>query len=124
MRPLSLGRGLERTIVAADGPVEIRRDASGVPHVRAPTTAGAVVGLGWCHGYDRQLQMVLGRVIGQGRAAAVLEASDELVALDTLFRRLDLRRGAAAEVARMAPRSRALLEAYCDGVNRAFRHRT
>ena len=121
---MPLWRGLERTLAAADGPIEIRRDASGVPHVRAASTAGAIVGLGWCHGYDRQLQMVLGRVIGQGRAAATLEASDELVTLDTLFRRLDLRRGAAAEVARMTPHSRALLDAYCDGVNRAFRHRT
>jgi penicillin amidase len=92
--------------------------------VRAATTAGAMLGLGWCHGYDRQLQMALGRVIGQGRAAAVLEAGDELVKLDTLFRRLDLRRGAAAEVGRLTRRSRALLEAYCEGVNRAFRART
>jgi penicillin amidase len=117
-------RGIERTLAGADGPIEIRRDAGGVPHVHACTTADALLGLGYCHGYDRQLQMVLGRVVGQGRAAATLEASDELVAVDTLFRRLDLTRGAGEQVASLPPRSRALLEAYCDGANRAFACRT
>lgn len=117
-------RGLERTLAGADGPIEIRRDAAGVPHVHAASTADALLGLGYCHGYDRQLQMVLARVIGQGRAAATLGAADELVTLDTLFRRLDLTRGAADEVARLPQRSRALLEAYCVGINRAVRRRT
>ncbi|MEA2138727.1 MAG: penicillin amidase [Solirubrobacteraceae bacterium] len=114
-------RGLRRSIEGADGAIQIRRDAAGVPHVHAATTADALHGLGFCHGFDRQLQMVVGRLVGRGRAAAALAGSDELVALDTLFRRLDLGRGAHEQVARLAPRGRDLLRAYCDGVNRAFR---
>lgn len=83
----------------ADGPIEIRRDEAGVPHVRAASSADALHGLGYCHGTDRPLQIVVARLLGQGRAAEVLDASDELVAFDTLFRRLDLTRGADEQIA-------------------------
>ncbi|MDX6678255.1 MAG: penicillin amidase [Solirubrobacteraceae bacterium] len=121
---MRLRRGLDGTIAGADGAIAIRRDDGGVPHVRAASTADALRGLGYCHGHDRQLQMVLGRVIGQGRAAATLDGTDELSALDTLFRRLYLARGAEQQLALLPARSRALLDAYCDGVNRAFARRT
>ncbi|HEV7805676.1 MAG TPA: penicillin acylase family protein [Solirubrobacteraceae bacterium] len=122
MRPLR--QRLERTFAGADGKIEISRDGEGVAHVRAASTADALHGLGWCHGFDRQMQMVLGRLVGRGRAAAALDGSDELFALDSLFRRLDLGRGAHEQVARLAPRDRELLRAYCDGVNRALRRHT
>lgn len=108
------------TIAGDDGPIAIRRDAAGVPHVRAASRADALRGLGHCHGRDRPLQMVLARLIGQGRAAEALDGSEELVALDTLFRRLDLGRGADAQVARLSAGERGQLEAYCCGVNAAF----
>ena len=113
-------RRLERTLDGDSGPIKIRRDAAGVPHIHGATTNDALRGLGFCHGFDRGLQMALGRIIGSGRAAATLEASDALVALDTLFARLDLARGAKIQIERMAPHNRERLEAYCDGVNRAF----
>jgi penicillin amidase len=94
-----------------------------VPHILGATTTEALRGLGFCHGFDRGLQMALGRIIGMGRAAATLEASDALVALDTLFLRLDLARGASIQIERLAPRNRERLQAYCDGVNQAFAER-
>ena len=117
-------RGLERTLDGDSGPIEIRRDGAGVPHIHGATTTDALRGLGFCHGFDRGLQMALGRIIGSGRAAATLEASDPLVALDTLFLRLDLARGASIQIERLAPRNRERLQAYCDGVNQAFAERT
>jgi len=108
------------TIAGADGPIEIRRDDAGVPHVRGASAADALRGLGYCHGVDRPVQIVLARLIGQGRAAEALGASEELVAFDKLFRRLDLGREAEAQVALLRPRCREQLEAYCSGVSDAF----
>ena len=108
------------TIAGADAPIGIRRDEHGVPHVRAASAADALRGLGYCHGQDRPIQIVLGRVIGEGRAAHVLRDSEELVALDTLFRRLGLARDADDQVALLAPGPRALLDAYCAGVSAAL----
>jgi len=108
------------TIEGAGRPIEIARDDAGVPHVRGASSADVLRGLGHCHGVDRPLQIVLARLIVQGRAAEVLGASDELVALDTLFARLDLGREAAAQVALLSPGCREQLEAYCSGLSEAL----
>ena len=117
------GRARAWTISGADAPIGIRRDEHGVPHVRAASASDALRGLGYCHGHDRPIQIVLGRLIGEGRAAQALEDSEELVAIDTLFRRLDLGRDADEQVALLAPACRALLEAYCAGVSEALARR-
>lgn len=106
--------------LAGDGPIAIRRDEAGVPHVHATTEADGLRGLGHCHGVDRAMQLVVTRIIGQGRAAELLEGSDEMVAIDEFFRRVDLAGGAQEQVAALSDRHRALLDAYADGVNRAL----
>ncbi len=103
--------------------IEIVRDHHGVTHVRARTPADLFRGLGYCHGADRGLQVLLTRVLVQGRASAVLEASDELLGMDRFFRRLNFYRAAAAEVSKLAAGDRSLLEAYCSGVNAALQRR-
>jgi penicillin amidase len=103
-----------------DGPIDIRRDGAGVPHVRATTEADVLRGLGHCHGVDRALQLIVTRIVGQGRAAEILDGGDEMVAMDTFFRRIDLVGGTQAQIDALSPRHRALLEAYADGVNRAI----
>ncbi|MGI8729528.1 MAG: penicillin acylase family protein [Solirubrobacteraceae bacterium] len=107
----------------ADGQIAIRRDDAGVPHVNAESYADALRGLGYCHGRDRGLQLVLTRLIGAGRGAEVLGAKDELVELDTLFRRLDLGRGACEQIDLLAPEHRRQVESYCAGVSAALARR-
>ena len=106
--------------LSGDGPIDIRRDAGGVPHVRAATEADVLRGLGHCHGVDRGLQLVLTRIIGQGRAAEILEGGEDMVAMDMFFRRIGMASGAEAHVELVSERHRALLEAYVDGINRAL----
>ena len=103
-----------------DGPIDIRRDDAGVPHVRATTVRDMLRGLGHCHGVDRALQLVVTRIIGQGRAAELLDGGDEMVALDRFFRRVDLSGGTQAQIDALSARHQALLQAYADGVNRAL----
>ena len=103
--------------------VPIKRDAHGVPHVYAQTEPDLYRGIGNCHGTDRGLQMLLTRIIGQGRASEILDASDDMLRLDRFFRRLNLCAGADEEVSKIDTRVRELAHAYCAGVNEAFAER-
>ena len=106
--------------LAGEHQVQIKRDEHGVPHVYAQTEADLYRGLGNCHGVDRGLQMLLTRIIGQGRASEILEASDDMLRLDCFFRRLNLAAGAEEEAAKTSSRVCELALAYCAGVNEAF----
>src|SRR3954464_380033 len=61
--------------IALQGPaskIEVLRDAHGVPHIYAASTADAHFALGFVHAQDRLWQMEIGRRIGAGRLAEVL----------------------------------------------------
>src|SRR5262249_16409319 len=55
-----------------DAPVEILRDAEGVPHIYARTESDALFGLGYAHAQDRLWQMEFQRRIGNGRLSEIL----------------------------------------------------
>jgi len=99
----------------ARAPLQILRDAHGIPTVRAASLRDAMFGLGVAHAQDRLWQMETHRRIGAGRLA---EAFGE-AALDTdrFLRILGVRRVAAAQWANASPASREALQAYADGVN-------
>ncbi len=98
--------------------VSLRRDAHGVPHIDAESEAGAYFGLGWCHANDRLVQMMLVRLVARGEASEKLKGTDELIAIDTFMRRINLRDDAEAQVAALDPEARRLVDAYAAGVNR------
>jgi penicillin amidase len=100
----------------------VNRDGHGVPHVQADSEANLYRGLGWVHGHDRALQMLLTRMAGRGRLAEHLPGSTVLAA-DKAFRRLGFHVGAEEQVAALPADAYALVAAYCDGVNHAMRGR-
>ena len=113
-------RALPRTegtlvLPGARAPLQIQRDAAGIPTIRAGSVHDAMFGLGVVHAQDRLWQMETHRRIGAGRLA---EAFGE-GALDTdrFLRVLGVRRVAAAQWASASPASREALEAYAAGVN-------
>lgn len=108
-------RTLER-----DSRIDLDRDENGVLHVRATSEADLYHGLGYCHGVDRGLQMLLTRTLAQGRASELLQATEESLTFDRFFRRVNVAGGAEGEAARLSHEDHDLLEAYCDGVNRAL----
>ena len=114
----------KRRLLRGNRAIEIERDAHGTPHVRAADEADLYRGLGYCHGTDRGLQMLLVRILGRGRASEVLEASPEMLRTDAFFRRMNFSGDAAEETARIGPDDRRRVDAYCDGVNRALAERT
>jgi penicillin amidase len=108
---------------AGGRPVDIERDRHGVPHIRASSEADLYLGLGYCHGRDRGMQMALVRVLGQGRASELLRSSGDMLEIDGFFRRVNLVGDVAAEANELSTPDRALAEAYCRGVDQALRRR-
>ncbi|MDB5771755.1 MAG: penicillin acylase family protein [Burkholderia sp.] len=96
-------------------PVDIVRDAEGIPHIYATSSDDAYFALGFVHAQDRLWQLDLNRRIPAGRMAEILGPA----ALDTdrFLRTLGVRRNAEQIVANLSPETRAALESYAKGIN-------
>jgi penicillin amidase len=97
------------------GPVDIVRDAEGIPHIYAGSADDAYFALGFVHAQDRLWQLEMNRRIAAGRMAEILgpNAADT----DRFLRTLGVRRNAERIVAHLAPQTRAALDAYARGIN-------
>ena len=105
----------ELAVPGLAAPVDVLRDANGVPHIFARSEADAHFALGFVHAQDRLWQMEMNRRIAAGRLAEVVGPA----ALDTdrFLRTLGIRRVAEANVRALDADSRRLLAAYAAGVN-------
>ncbi len=101
------------------GPVRVRRDRWGVPHVEAENADDLWFAEGFCHGQDRLWQLDFYRRVVSGRVSEF--AGPEALPVDRLMRTLGMRRTAEREAAALDPELRALLERFCEGVNAAAR---
>lgn len=102
-------------VAGISGPVEIVRDADGVPHIFATTDADAFYALGYVHAQDRLWQMEMNRRIGAGRLSEIL--GEATLSIDKFQRTMGYYRAAQADLEVIEPRSRQALEAYAAGVN-------
>ncbi|HEX7558825.1 MAG TPA: penicillin acylase family protein, partial [Usitatibacter sp.] len=96
-------------------PVEILRDAEGVPHIFAKSESDGWFAMGYVHAQDRLWQMEFQRRIAQGRLSEFL--GERSYDVDRLMRTLGIARLAERIVARTEPATLANLEAYAAGVN-------
>ncbi len=96
-------------------PVEVLRDAYGIPHIFAQDADDAMFALGYVHAQDRLWQMEINRRIGAGRLSEVVGPAG--LETDRFLRTLGVRRAAAATLARVSPETKATLERYAAGVN-------
>ena len=103
------------TLAGLVAPVDVVRDADGVPHLFAQRDRDAWYALGFVHAQDRLWQMDLQRRLAQGRIAEVL--GERAFDVDRLYRTLGLARMADRIVARLDAETLANLEAYSAGVN-------
>jgi penicillin amidase len=110
----------KKIFILEDSRIRSRRDEHGVPHVEANGEAGLYYGMGYCHAMDRGMQMLLMRILGEGRGSEFLEASDEMLAIDTFFRRMNWTGGTASEIGKLTPEAQKFCAAYCDGANAYF----
>ena len=115
MRP-RIGRA-SRRFEAAGRVFELRRDAHGVMHVAAADDLALAAGYGFAHAHDRALQMLLVKVVGQGRLCELLDDSPASLAIDLFMRKNLFAASSADEAAGLSGRAAALARAYAAGVN-------
>jgi penicillin G amidase len=118
----------ERTAAAQTAPtvipglidqVIIRRDERGIPYIQAKNDHDLYLAQGYVTASDRLWQMDLLRRSERGELAEILSAGPNNIVLDQdkQHRTLGFTHVAEAEFAEASPQSRALLQAYADGVN-------
>jgi penicillin amidase len=110
--PVTAGR-LE--IAGLGAPVEVLRDARGVPHIVAASAADLYFAQGYVTAQDRLWQMDLMRRDAAGELSEIF--GEAAVDRDRAQRRLGLRRAAARALGTLEPEVRAALESYAAGVN-------
>jgi penicillin amidase len=100
--------------------VRISRDDNGVVHVEAAAEPDLYWGQGYAHATDRGLQMLVMRILGQGRVSELLDSSDDAVEIDRFFRRMNWTGETRPQLDLLAEDARTGLQHYCDGVNCAL----
>ena len=109
--------------VSRHGRIELIRDTWGVPHVFAETDEGAMYGLGYACAEDRAFQMHYSLRIIQGRLAEVVgdrpsaRRDESALFSDRKMRTFGFYRAAKAASDGLDADAKAMLRAYCDGVN-------
>src|SRR5688572_5440938 len=115
---------LQAALPAVQGTVRVRglgaraevwRDPEGIPHIRAASARDAFFAQGFVHAQDRLWQMEYDRRRAYGRWAEY--AGPTALLQDIEMRRFRLEASARADYEAVNAETRAMLEAYCSGVN-------
>lgn len=105
----------ELAVAGLEEPVQIERDALGVPTIRAAHRRDVAFATGFLHAQDRFFQMDLSRRQAAGELAALFGRA--AVGRDSLNRRHRLRQVATEALASLPDDQRLVVDAYTDGVN-------
>jgi len=100
--------------------IKIWRDEMGIPHIDAENLSDMYWGNGYVHATDRGIQMLLMRILGQGRVSEILDSSDNSLLIDMFFRRMNWAGNVKDQVDELDQEKKQYLESYCEGVNAAF----
>jgi penicillin amidase len=103
------------SIEGLEAPVQVNRDANGVPHIYAESARDLYFAQGYVHAQDRFWQMEFWRRIGAGRLSALL--GESAVSVDVFMRTMGFTEIAKAEYRSLPAPVRRHLEAYAQGVN-------
>ena len=103
------------TVPGLDRPVTVVRDVAGIAHIRAATVHDLFMAQGFVHAQERMWQMEVWRHISAGRLSELFGESQ--LDADRLIRTLGWRQAAERDIAAVTPETRAILDAYAEGVN-------
>jgi len=115
-RPLPDHTGSQR-LEGLDGNVEIIRDDLGVPQIYAGTDADLMRAQGYVHAQDRFFEMDYRRHVTAGRLSELVGDNEAALSADLVIRTFGWRQVAEQEWDLLTDESRALYEAYAEGVN-------
>jgi len=104
--------------------LKIWRDKNGIPHIEALTEADMYWGQGYVHATDRGMQMVLMRILGQGRVSELLDSSEDSLKIDSFFRRMNWAGKTKEQVEKLTSQEKTYLDSYTEGINAAFSQKT
>jgi len=105
----------ELQLATLSTPVNIERDAQGIPTIRSDSRASTAYGLGFLHGQERFFQMDLLR---KNSAGELSELFAELAKdFDSNIRKHQFRKRALNAYQHMSLKHKAILDAYTQGVN-------
>ncbi len=105
----------EIQITGLDGPVNIYRDAFGIPQIYATTHHDLFFTQGYVHAQDRFWQMDFWRHLGAGRLSELV--GEPMLETDKFLRTLGWERVSKQEFEMLGAEEHAILEAYSAGVN-------
>lgn len=117
---MSKGQKLKNDPISLDGiqgKVVVKRNSHGIPELKAEHFIDLCYGIGWVHACDRQLQILLMRILLKGQASEHLKNDPELIEIDKYMRWMNFLPDGDSEVARLTPDAKAQLEAYAAGFN-------
>ena len=98
----------------------IHRLDNGVLQIQANNDADLYFGQGYAQARDRGMQMILTRILGQGRGTELLRDDDQLLGIDCFFRRMNWQDHVAEQLEQLSPATRDNLQAWCAGINHSF----
>ncbi len=104
--------------------IHIFRDKNGTPHIKAETHDDMYWGQGFVHARDRGVQMLMMRILGQGRLCELLNDSEESLGIDKFFRQMNWHNNLEREFDKLEAKYQGYLRSYTEGVNAAFAEKT
>ncbi len=112
----------EIELAGLSGPVEIIRDASGIPHIEAGSTEDALFALGFVHAQDRLWQMEMNRRTGAGKLSEIL--GEKALDTDKFLRTIGFYESAQRSYKGFDNQTKTYLDAYSRGVNAFLNQRS
>src|SRR5919197_2122462 len=103
------------TLTGLHEPAEVIREGYGILQITAEDPHDLFMAQGYAHAQERMWQMELSRRIGAGRLSELFGAST--LDKDRYIRTLGWRAAAQRDLEAMSDETRAILDAYADGVN-------
>ena len=97
--------------------LEIQRLENGVLKVQAQNEEDMYFGQGYGSAMDRGMQMILTRILAQGRATEFLQDNEDMLAIDIFFRKMNWMGNIEDQLKKLSPPIVANIQAWCEGVN-------
>lgn len=110
----------EMRVRGFDEKVEVRRDEKGMAYIQGETHLDVFRAQGFVAAQDRLFQMEQSRRAAAGRISELL--GERAIGFDRQMRTIGLRRNAIKHAALLDDETRAVFEAYADGVNEYIAH--
>ena len=100
--------------------IKIFRDENGVAHIEADNKIDVYRAMGYMHAKDRGMQMLLMRILGQGRLSELLDSSESSLNIDKFFRKVNWKDNIEQNLNKLSNLEKDILDAYCQGANESF----